>query len=103
MKAIPSAISLVTTGPSIWMYFGMFFVPVAAIAPMTSAPQWMRTDEFRTETSRRPSFTASMASGIASTLPSLMSRPAFLTTLDAARPMSSLWKNPASILGNFTR
>src|ERR1044071_1059115 len=64
------------------MYLGMFFVPVAAIAPRTSAPQWIRTEELRTETSSRPSFTASIASGIASTLPSLMSRPAFLMTLD---------------------
>src|SRR5262249_41791206 len=74
IHAIPGALALVTTGPSVMMFFGMplapvFSPPTTAATPATIAPPWMRQDGLRTVACMRPSLTAANAGGIASQPP----------------------------------
>ena len=89
------------------MRFGIgspVFRPCAAVTPATMAPPWMRQEELRTVACMRPSTTAWIAGGIASTPPiRIPVRPCAFMTLAAASAMSSLWKNAASIFGNVLR
>ena len=95
---MPGAFALVTTGPSVTMFFGMPPAPVfspatTAATPATTAPPWMRQDGLRTVACMRPSLTAASAGGIASHPPTNMSvRLCAFITLAAASAMSSLWK-----------
>src|SRR5260370_32231444 len=106
IHSMPSALSLVTTGPSVTMFLGMsvpLLAPlITAETPAMTAPPWMRHDGLRTVANIWPPCTALIAGGIASTPPILVSlRPLAAITLAAAAAMSSLWKKAASVLGHF--
>src|SRR6202034_2481487 len=97
IQSIPSALALVTTGPSVTMFFGMsvpvLAPPTTACTPAMIAPPWMRHDGLRTVAYIWPACTAVIAGGIASQPPIFISvRPLACITLDAASAMSSLWK-----------
>src|SRR6185437_5634725 len=76
IQSMPSALALVTTGPSATMFFG---ISLPVFAPCTTAwtpamidPPWMRQDGLRTVAYIWPACTALIAGGIASQPPILM-------------------------------
>src|SRR3569832_1850607 len=75
----------------------LFSPPIRAATPATMAPPWMRQDGLRTVANIRPSLTAWIAGGMASTPPiRMLVRLRAFMMLAAASAMSSLWKNAAA-------
>src|SRR4029450_8246281 len=73
IHCMPAALAFVTTGPSVITCFGMpcplFSPAVTAATPAMMAPPWMRQEGLRPVANMRPSLTAWIAGGMASTPP----------------------------------